>query len=323
MARDPLRIITGDDQVVEDADWVEMHSLLRDDGSTSIEDLSRAIYQATAASETGCRERAEEAYRELADRTTSTGNSHQSSVAGYPFQLTDGGRVLRRGARRRNRNAGLVYLFLLAVSRGDMRSRSRVLSGLDPTVIFERLCANILIGFWGGPSQHTDGLIIGTAQPGGRRSFGADIGRLCGELREGIGWRKEARSPRGGDAGLDLAVWHRFSDGRQGALVGFSQCKTGLHWRDHLTRLKPQAFSQKYMRRPLILEPLSIYMVPHRINGQRWEDDSSDAGLLFDRCRITEYGSCVTRANLGDCRTWYETFMGESRQMINSLRQPS
>ena len=64
-------------------------------------------------------------------------------------------------------------------------------------------------------------------------------------------------APRGGDGKLDLmVVWRKFSDGRPGVLAGFAQCKTGIHWRDHLAKLEPAAFSGKFMRQQLIVSPL-------------------------------------------------------------------
>ncbi len=58
------------------------------------------------------------------------------------------------------------------------------------------------------------------------------------------------------------------------------------------------------MLSPLLIEPLRIYMVPHRIIATRWEEDTRAGGLLFDRCRIAHYGSLIEAENLAACRTW-------------------
>jgi hypothetical protein len=76
-----------------------------------------------------------------------------------PFVLNQTGNLLSMRAPLSARTkAGIVYLFLLAASRADMDAQ-RKLSGLDPIVIFERLCADVLLNFWGGRSALSDSLI--------------------------------------------------------------------------------------------------------------------------------------------------------------------
>ena len=112
--------------------------------------------------------------------------------------------------------------------------------------------------------------------------------------------------PQSGDRKLDVAVWRRFADNREGGLVGFAQCKTGTHWRDYLTELRPESFCRMFMASPLILDPLRIFMVPCRISRDRWEEDSSRGGLLFDRCRIVQFGDTLSGPVATQCQTWLE-----------------
>ena len=50
--------------------------------------------------------------------------------------------------------------------------------------------------------------------------------------------------------------------------MGFAQCKTGNSWDKHLTQLNPRTFCRDFMKQPLVLEPVRIYMVPNRISMQ-------------------------------------------------------
>ena len=88
--------------------------------------------------------------------------------------------------------------------------------------------------------------------------------------------------------------------------MGFAQCKTGSHWREDLTKHLPRSFSTRFFSQPLINDPIKIYMVPCRISEQRWHEDTSEGGLLFDRCRIIEFASHFDPTVVADCRTWFD-----------------
>ncbi len=319
--RDLLEIASGDDEIVEHADWVEISTLFRRDSTISSEDLARAIYQSGGMTEDRAREKAEDTFNELADRIRACGDAKPTSIAAYPFELVKGTNLLRRRLFRHQKNAGLLYLFLLAITRGDMSTGVRILAGHDPTKIFERLCATVLSNYWGGEIGIADAMVMGTAQRG-RRSFRLNIQELCENLKEGGGWKPEARSPGAGDAGLDVVVWRRFSDARNGALVGFAQCKTGIHWDRTLGKYDPSRFCTKYMREPLRVDPIQVFMVPCRINRERWADRTTDGGLLLDRCRIVEYGNGIPRRVQGECRAWLKAALQNQREYVRRRRQP-
>lgn len=311
---DLLRIGSGLDEVVEHADWVEFSAIHKADQAISREDLSRAIRRAGsdgdrgAATEDRARDLADQAFDELSDRAASLSDVREETFYEYPFELVAKDQVLRyrRAAHSRTYDLGLVYLFLLCVTRHSMEARDRVRANIDPTKVFERLCAEVLYSFFGGEGNRSRSLIIGTAREftAGRR-FPKEVDTLCSSLGEGGGWNRAARSPGAGDGGLDVAVWREFRDGREGTLVAFAQCKTGTNWRRGLSRLRPRAFCQKYMSSPLLLVPQAIYMVPCRINRDRWRDDTLDSdAILFDRCRVVDYSMGINRQILKECRGW-------------------
>lgn len=309
-----LAVATGEDQVTDHADWVELQSYFKDDRSISREDLARAINQVGQHTLDSARDFANRAFDELANRETTL--SHMKSpVLRYPFELTQKGQVLQYVPRRSKRTKhGLAYMFLLTVTRHSMESRQRTHAGIDATKVFEKLCSDVLVNYWGGPSERCGVLIIGTSdRKTGQRKFPTAIDALCSSLSEGGGWRPDARSPKAGDGGLDLAVWRGFADRRQGALVGFAQCKTGFHWRRDLGKLRPRAFCGSYMRTPLLLDPQAAYMVPCRVNEDRWEQDTRNASaILFDRCRLVEYGELISRNTLSHCERWLQKALRKS-----------
>lgn len=305
-----------DDRLVNLADWVEMKALLESDGNASQEDLARALQRAYSMDETEARTLAGDVFKELADRQSSCVPLSGKGRAGeYPFELNATGNLLllrvKLGSRSR---VGLLYIFLLVASRADMDSQ-RKLENLDPALIFEQLCADILLNFWGGRTNLSGSLVFGTARRKATHNhrFHSNIENLCLTLREGRGMKAGARAPSGGDGKLDIVVWRVFSDGRSGGLVGFGQCKTGIHWKTHLTKLQPRHFCLKYFQQPLIIEPIRVYMVPHRVDGSDWNSHTSEGGLLLDRCRLVQYGYEISKEVFGNCRTWLNAALARQR----------
>jgi hypothetical protein len=292
------------DTVVEAADLAEVTALLQADGNVSREDLSRTLHRRSSATEERTRLVAEDAFNELSDRLQSCG-AGKGELNRYPFSLTSGSTLLSlKRPFRLNSNFGMLYWFLLFVTRADMSSNTRTLDSTDPTKVFEQLCAEVLSNFWGGGSNYSGTMIVGTASTSGKTQFKAKITELCNNIGEGVGWRAGAVSPGGGDAKLDVAAWRRFADNRQGGLIGFAQCKTGVNWRDHLTRLQPETFCRRFFQRSPTVTPVRLYMVPNRIVSHRWEEHSLDGGVLLDRCRILQYGTRISTSTLRQCKRW-------------------
>lgn len=297
----------ADDARVNLADWVEIKALLSADRNVSREDLVRTLIRAHSLSEENARSTAGDVFRELADRSVSCSRAQSSRVAQYPFSLDKTNTLLSiQKGYFRYPDYGLVYLFLLAITRANMDARSRVLDGIDPTKTFERLCADVLGTFWGGSSDDSGALVFGTARKKKTHThkFQSNLENLCQRIGEGVGWREDALPPGAGDGKLDVVAWRKFPDARPGGLIGFAQCKTGLHWRSHLTQLQPRTFCGRFMKQALFVDPVRFYMVPARIELLQWENHTRDGGVLFDRCRIVVYATRLSRAVSRDCRRW-------------------
>lgn len=311
--RSLLEISSAGDSISDHADWLELTALIEADGNAAPEDLARAILQAGNISEDRARSFAQDALLEIEDRIASC--DCKGATSRYPFRLDRRKNLLmRKNKARRVGSTELLYLFLLLVTRADMSATQRRLSGRDPTAIFEHIGADVLRSFWGRPSRYADSYVFGTATRG-LGKFRDKIDRLCRDIGEGRGWKSSAWSPGAGDGGLDVVVWRRFADGRPGGLIGFAQCKTGLNWRKHRPQLQPRAFSRDYMLQALVLDPWKIFMVPHRIEKQRWESDTGYGGLLFDRCRLVQYGQSIATAVLKDCHVWLNAVLERERRI--------
>ncbi|MGD1071440.1 MAG: hypothetical protein ABSB15_14965 [Bryobacteraceae bacterium] len=311
-----------DDKLVTLADWVEVKALLESDGNASQEDLSRALQRAYSMGESAARALSGDVFRELQDREKSCVPLRGKGRAWeYPFKLNNSTNLLSfRGKLSAQSKAGMLYTFLLVASRADMDSQ-RKLDNLDPTAIFEQLCADILLNFWGGKSELSGSLVFGTARKKAQHNhqFHSNIEHLCVNIRDGRGMRADATTPGAGDGKLDVVVWRVFADGRSGGLVGFGQCKTGIHWRTHLTKLQPRGFCTKYFAKPLLIDPVRVYMVPHRVNLAEWDDSTTDGGLLLDRCRLVQYGYDISNGVFGNCRAWLNAAIDRQRRGLFTI----
>ena len=108
------------------------------------------------------------------------------------------------------------------------------------------------------------------------------------------------------DGRLDVVAWIPFGDELPGKLIGFGQCKTGTNYRDDLTELQPDGFVQKWMRSSLIVPPVRMFFVSEALGTTPEErfEDSVDAGLLFDRCRIVDLSNGVDEEVLQAVQQW-------------------
>jgi len=305
---------SSEDIRVVGADWVEINCLFKAGGNISREDFARAIARLGSIRDQRAQIIAADVFSELQDRIDAC-RSFTNTVNAYPFVLNEQSTALmmRRPFQGRSSTA-LLYWFLLLVCRVNMDSRSRILVSLDPTKLFEMVCADVLRSFWGCRGRYADALIFGTARPGVNRSFRKSINQLCELLGEGLGWKPDARVPGGGDGSLDVVAWRKFSDNRPGSLIGFGQCKTGLHWKDELDKLQPAKFSRRFFRQPFVVEPVRLYMVPWRVDKEQWTTHTDRGGILLDRCRIAQYGDAVAPRVLMQCRAWANAAVQQYRE---------
>ena len=138
-------------------------------------------------------------------------------------------------------------------------------------------------------------------------SFTDKVNDLCRKLKEGGGFVSHTQAPlTANDGKLDVVVWKGFTDQESGKLIAFGQCKTGTNYRDSVSQLQPDSFCRKWLQPPPAFTPIRMFFAAEALSRLNWYNDVSDAGLLFDRCRIVDFCDCVTEEVLAKVRAWTE-----------------
>ena len=207
----------------------------------------------------------------------------EASNGGYPFDLNANGTALSF-TRSLHNVKHLAYTYLLLATRLDM-NRNKILEGIDGTGLLEEMAAETARQYFGARAES---LVFGTSEQSA--DFPSKVDNLCGRLEEGGGF---AQQPRGArlkkDDKLDVVAWKPFADRREAKLIAFGQCKTGTSWKTQLPELQPDAFCRKWFQSQPATNPVRMFFVAEALSSVNWRNESIDAGLLFDRCRIVDY----------------------------------
>lgn len=226
---------------------------------------------------------------------------------GYPYVISDDGYTLSTAMDDNNRKH-FVYRYLLLATRLNM-ANARVHAGLDGTLLLEQLAAEVGREYLGARAES---LVFGTSS--GSADFPGKVNELCRRLEEGGNFVHHSAAPAtANDGKLDVVVWKHFSDHNPGKLIAFGQCKTGTNFRHSVTQLQPDSFCRKWLRIPLTLTPLRMFFAAEAMSNQTWYDAASDAGLLFDRCRIVDFSDDLAECVLGRIRAWTDAAAGATR----------
>ena len=307
------------DNLAEIADFVEFDCLKRKDLTISHEDLVQIMVKEHEIADEPLRTFAGEVFVEFERRRLHSGNDKSP----YPFHIEKLGSLLR--FQKGKSSEHWVYLFLLLATRLNMQS-DRNHADLDGTALFEQLCATVAERFWGGPCAEVKSEVFGTGRETvdlrdddelpKKLKFGNRVDDLCKLIGEGSGFRaKHTDRGTAREGKLDIVVVRKFSDQRHGQLIGFGQCKTGTHWSNDLTKLRPGDFANKWMAESPAVEPVRMYFVTDRVT-LRWYERSVDGGILFDRCRILEYSHDLPKALLTDIVKWTKAAAKKSKVSI-------
>jgi hypothetical protein len=217
---------------------------------------------------------------------------------GYPFRLALEGNVLRHTESSDSPRA-LLYRYFLMSTRLNMKEH-RVQSGIDGTALLEEISAHALKAYLG--CSRARALVFGTSSPG---SFEEKVNCLCRELGEGAGFRSlDDTFVQANDDKLDAVAWVPFSDRLPSQLIVFGQCKTGSNWRGLVAQLQPDVFIKKWFRYPTIVNPVRALCISEAANRSTWKGTCTEAGILLDRCRLTDFCDNIEPDLLDRVRTW-------------------
>ncbi len=195
------------------------------------------------------------------------------------------------------------YAFLVALTHFGPRT-------LEGASLFERISAEALVNYLGGAGS-VRSFDFGSPRRNTLRSFRQAIDELCETMGEGGGSASRMKRSDMKDAGLDLAAWVPFGDGRLNQLSVFGQCAAGQNWRDKITELQPVHFSRSWMQYPPALSPLAAFFVPRQIGQSQWETDAlHERQILFDRLRIARLLGDLDRGLAERCASWTAAALG-------------
>ena len=218
----------------------------------------------------------------------------------YPFTTTAYSVEMDANVER---NIVDLYTFLLLATRSNMDVSSRLVSGVDATLIFEQLCSLVAQNFFGNNSRS---FVFGT---GGKiHSFKQKIDDLLLRLSEkGYHYRKaDDHNNFDKDGKVDVIVHIPFPfDNRKGNFIALGQCKTGTNWRLSLGTTSGQVFSDSYIAPSFVFTPIVFYMVCESVCGDFENLGRRAHGLLFDRSRIMNFlPDVIPNELLSNIRLW-------------------
>ena len=233
----------------------------------------------------------EDAYLEIERRM-------RACSGGYPFVLGKSGDTLHTNSSIDNSRSS-IYKYLLLATRLNM-NHNKCHASLDGTRLLEELAAETSQEYFG---HRAESLVFGAIA--GAPSFQARVNALCCKIGEGDGYIDRANTKSNvKDGKLDVVVWKHFSDELAGKLVAFGQCKTGTNYKETLIHLQPDTFCKKWIQSPLVTTPVRMFFLAEALPQGRWYDYASDAGVLFDRCRIVDFSNKVSKDTQQKVENW-------------------
>ena len=295
-------------KLAEIADYIEVQCLLSEEGCFSIVE---------AAEDSGFVEDEDEIdsidaddYNNFAEALGQIDlRSEYSTLGKYPFVAEKKIVSMNESCSEYYRT---LYSFLLFATRWKM-GRDRIVNEKDGTLLFERLCREVITQFFG---SHAESIVFGTGAEDELKSFEEKVKGLLERINE-KGYQFQYSSGvhhQQKDYGIDLIAFIPFNDSRKGHFMAFGQCKTGTSWRDKLGQMSPESFCKLFLYPSLLFTPISIYMVSEACD-ENWECLAS-RGLLFDRTRIVEFlPDKIDQDLYDDIQLWVKGVKDKSAQL--------
>ncbi len=230
-------------------------------------------------------------YNELEKRKSNCNNS-------YPFHLDLQGHVVRTDEDT-DLQSSYLYKYLLLSTRLDMK-KHRVQGKLDGTLLFEEVSEVVAKEYLG---NRAESYLFGTASGA---SFESKVNSLCRAMNEGRGFinRNQKSAAHIRDDSLDVVAWKPFTDNDMGKLIAFGQCKTGRNWKRDLESLNPDSFCRKWLQDSPTVLPIRLFFIAESLLRNEWYTTTTNAGIMFDRCRIMDYSNSIPTEVVEKIRTW-------------------
>lgn len=206
-----------------------------------------------------------------------------------------------------------VYEFCLRLSLMDHSANQNS----DDVVLFELLSARAVSFFLSGDYLRsgwpTHDLV---ERPKRLKAVSERLHKLTGEWH----WspmpssENDPNSRVTKDEGMDFVVWRRL-DSRDASLFIAGQCACGNDWRNKLSELNPDRLA-RWWPRATNVPFVRAFALPYVIPGNNAiQDVSRQAGLVFDRVRLT-----LASMNIGNRPAW-DTWFADSRDQIQRSQE--
>ncbi len=293
-----LPLLYGNEETWELADRLELSALFGRSGQASLTEIIDGLRIGSLGSsvEEGHEQRTNWLEETAAGIRTEIEYRSRHTKADYPFRLR-GSSLERRG--RSGGFSASTYAFCLMLSVIPWEERRE--AGYFPERIFEDISCEAAEVYLSGKSLRFGWPRKGNGIPS---NFGQAVATLCRRIGEGDGYRDCDATGDEKDAGLDVVAWGPVDD-RPGKIVLFGACATGKNWESKLHQLQPLSFCETYVRGRITPAPARAFFTPHVVPRRRWGLYTSNAGMLFDRCRLSRLVPRLPDNALhGDARRW-------------------
>lgn len=216
-------------------------------------------------------------FTEAENRIQACGEPH------YPF------RIERKALLSQDAILESVYTFLLFLSTFGKDA----VPGQDGAKLFEDVCSYATGAYFGCAEAPAERYVFGFPRRVAPKGFVEALEDLCyAKILEGEPDRKfpdlhSVHSMK--DAGLDVVAWLPFPDKRSSKLIAFGQCATGENWWGKRHELQPESWLNIWLTKQPQVKPVKMFFVPHSITPGQWAQLGYQAGVIFDRFRITHF----------------------------------
>lgn len=191
----------------------------------------------------------------------------------YPFMVKNNNLLYKKGE-------SVFYEFLLICST-DKNNK-------DLPRLFERVTAKIVTVYFGdyAKSSHTG---FPRDKINNKSVSFQEAMKQVNECTGEFKWSPEEGldSANANDEGCDFVVWLKHADNRQiGQLFILGQCACGNDWKAKWSDLSIPKF-QKWFNTMSIVPPVKAFATPHHVVDGLLKEASRQAGMFFDRARLT------------------------------------
>ena len=187
-----------------------------------------------------------------------------------------------------------------------LRRNKKAVAGVNAAKLFEDVCAHAIADRSGCSKSPASTHIFGFLRRIGAKHFPKAVQDLWQQdaPRRQSGFDDPQRSSKK-DAGLDIVAWLPFPDRKRSKIIAFAQCATGQFRAGKRDELQPLSWCNKWLTKHPAVTPVKMFLVPHTITDDDWAELAYDAGVVFDRFRITYFAEQAMSQGLRkEIRDW-------------------